>query len=964
MKKNYLINFTIRLVSLLLFSAILLHTSTVIAQCAGQDNTVTICNKEQDASLENFDLFSQLNGTPLTGGTWSSEDPINTSLLNSATGEVNLWLINRFGTHIFTYTNETCNESASVTINLGGYPGEDNIDGGANACSDDSAVNLFTFLDNELTNIRADINGTWEEAPATLTGHLSENIFNAHEAGPGTYTFTYTVDAVDTCLPEFATVVLEVHRSPEAGDDGILIFCQNEDFSPFTNLNLNDFIVGEDANGIWSDGSATGQITSPSDNTINLQEIYDNFGVGDYIFTYTVYPDHGVCDEESSSVTISITNINGQFEINNHCLGAALNINISYTNLLNIPFSHDFELEIRNANNEVIHTEIVDDLAVTTQGQITIDPSPITTPGMYTVSAVNISNVDGLICDSLTIAEGSFVVYNATASIEELCFEGDFVDISIENFLDNTGNPANETIPINYTITHIGSGQSTLVENQEITFSNGIANLPIDISSYPNTSNDYNLVINAPNNNGFECINLNFTASLVPDDIQLSVAIDNQCNATNVVTVIDAPLLSNGEYTVTYEVREVGNPTLLEDLEVVFRGGQVNNQVNITNLNPGNYEIILRSTQNDTHPCRTTFDFEITEYFSIGGIPDAPVLNNSQTFCFDNYTPNGPTINNIVVDQGENLVWYESEDATTPLDIDTVLIDGEDYFVSATNPTNNCQSSDRSIVIVNIITTNTVISNEVNPVFCSSDNATLANLDATAINGTLVWYDSETGGNILDPSTTLINNTSYYAVESVGTCESATRLQFNVTVVTPPTPQFTGSTLMCALDNPTILTLEEQITINEGFELIWYDASENGNEIDSTTLLEEDVVYYVASIDPNTGCESDKITISVVLSECNPEDYDFFIPDGFSPNNDTVNDTYYIPYIEYFYPDYEYEIFNRYGQSMFKGDINQPEWNGKNNGTGNDATSGVYFYVLKYNKNNLKPKQGRIYLSK
>ena len=47
----------------------------------------------------------------------------------------------------------------------------------------------------------------------------------------------------------------------------------------------------------------------------------------------------------------------------------------------------------------------------------------------------------------------------------------------------------------------------------------------------------------------------------------------------------------------------------------------------------------------------------------------------------------------------------------------------------------------------------------------------------------------------------------------------------------------------------------------------------------------------------------------------------FFIPDGFSPNGDGVNDNYFIPYIEYFYPKYTYEIFNRYGQSLFRGDI-------------------------------------------
>ena len=113
-----------------------------------------------------------------------------------------------------------------------------------------------------------------------------------------------------------------------------------------------------------------------------------------------------------------------------------------------------------------------------------------------------------------------------------------------------------------------------------------------------------------------------------------------------------------------------------------------------------------------------------------------------------------------------------------------------------------------------------------------------------------------------------------------------------------------------------------------------------------------------------TDCESERLLIPVSVSECDPEKYDFYIPDGFSPNGDSLNDTYYIPNITVFYPDYEIEIFNRYGQSMFKGNKNNPAWDGKNLKSGKDATTGVYFYILNYNKNNQKSKQGRLYLSK
>lgn len=113
------------------------------------------------------------------------------------------------------------------------------------------------------------------------------------------------------------------------------------------------------------------------------------------------------------------------------------------------------------------------------------------------------------------------------------------------------------------------------------------------------------------------------------------------------------------------------------------------------------------------------------------------------------------------------------------------------------------------------------------------------------------------------------------------------------------------------------------------------------------------------------------LAVTVSLTDCstNPVvDYDFFIPDGFSPNGDGVNDTFNIPNIEFVYPDYTLEIYNRYGNLLFKGDKNKPDWNGKNPTENNliDGVSpnGVYFYVVNFNKNNTPPKQGRVYLNR
>ncbi len=119
-------------------------------------------------------------------------------------------------------------------------------------------------------------------------------------------------------------------------------------------------------------------------------------------------------------------------------------------------------------------------------------------------------------------------------------------------------------------------------------------------------------------------------------------------------------------------------------------------------------------------------------------------------------------------------------------------------------------------------------------------------------------------------------------------------------------------------------------------------------------------------IDNSGGCSTAVVndnTASFTLATCK-----VFIPDGFSPNGDTVNDTFKIPQIEFLYPDFSLEIFNRYGNLLFNGNKNKTEWNGRNSdykiGIDGVAPNGVYFYVLHFNKGDKKPVQGTLYLNR
>lgn len=73
-------------------------------------------------------------------------------------------------------------------------------------------------------------------------------------------------------------------------------------------------------------------------------------------------------------------------------------------------------------------------------------------------------------------------------------------------------------------------------------------------------------------------------------------------------------------------------------------------------------------------------------------------------------------------------------------------------------------------------------------VFCSG--ATVSNLAATGTG--ILWYAAASGGSALAGSTPLVNGNHYYASQTVGTCESAARL--DVTAVVPATGSWIGTT--------------------------------------------------------------------------------------------------------------------------------------------------------------------------
>ena len=189
---------------------------------------------------------------------------------------------------------------------------------------------------------------------------------------------------------------------------------------------------------------------------------------------------------------------------------------------------------------------------------------------------------------------------------------------------------------------------------------------------------------------------------------------------------------------------------------------------------------------------------------------------------------------------------------------------------------------------------------------------------------------------------------------------------FTFAVITLGTPTIIpNGNLFCGTDvpPPTIANLTANIVGTD--TVIWYDADSGGTAFSSTDLLIDGNTYYAAYV-AGSGCESAiRLAVTVDLSVCE----DLIIPDGFSPNGDTINDEFVIENLLILYPFFRLQIYNRYGSLIYVGRINIPNWDGTSSegslNLGNNLLpTGVYFYVLEFNDGNRKPVQGRIYLNR
>lgn len=170
-------------------------------------------------------------------------------------------------------------------------------------------------------------------------------------------------------------------------------------------------------------------------------------------------------------------------------------------------------------------------------------------------------------------------------------------------------------------------------------------------------------------------------------------------------------------------------------------------------------------------------------------------------------------------------------------------------------------------------------------------------LSAIAKNGNIGWYDSDTGGVLLDTGTVFITDTlykskTYYAEASNSGCTFIPRTKVEATIIDSPSVNLT--TIPDSNKGPGILVLFAQALQGD---IQWYDSALGGTLLGTdnyftTPLLTVTTTYYAEAVD--RGCYSGlrtAVTATILPNSINDknESIELFIYPN--PSNDFINIT-------------------------------------------------------------------------
>ena len=217
-------------------------------------------------------------------------------------------------------------------------------------------------------------------------------------------------------------------------------------------------------------------------------------------------------------------------------------------------------------------------------------------------------------------------------------------------------------------------------------------------------------------------------------------------------------------------------------------------------------------------------------------------------------------------------------------------------------------------------------------------------LNAGAGFKTYLWQDNS------NDSTFIARKPGTYFLTAMDSCDNI----FKDTIVVKPmdiTFDLLYLNPVCLYDTATI-TLYPELK-----NYLWSPSNEGIQENGVLKLFPSSTIVFNISAERFTGCSlSDTLFIKVNVCPSY-----LYIPNAFTPNNDSKNDIFK-PVVSGRIEQYQFSVYNRYGQQIFNSNIPNQGWDGKIEGRPQDA--GVFIWTCSYRFLNKLPvlKKGIVML--
>jgi hypothetical protein len=278
--------------------------------------------------------------------------------------------------------------------------------------------------------------------------------------------------------------------------------------------------------------------------------------------------------------------------------------------------------------------------------------------------------------------------------------------------------------------------------------------------------------------------------------------------------------------TVTYQWKKNGSNI----------AGATNSTLNLSNVNSndaGNYTVDIIGGSCGTFTSQTAA-------LTVLALPTAVITPASPSIC------EGQSIS-LTASGGASYSWDNNLGTG---DIKNVTPSSTTTYSATVTGSNGCTATASQTVTVVSTPAPTGLSTQT---FCNA--GTVANLAASGTG--IQWYEAPTGGLALTAGTALTTGTTYYATQTISTCESVNRLAVTATINAPSAP--TGSSTQTVCNGAVISDLS---AIGTGIQ--WYAASTGGTALLSGSTVTNGTTYYASqTID---GCESvNRFAVNVVF---------------------------------------------------------------------------------------------------